>query len=136
MEFLRRLPVPYQKLKIFNLELYKTLEPREHLTHFLRALATCAVSHLDSGLQLITLPSGMNFPGVLVESSARYLYCRNFYPELLKSIRLNLRTVLLSNPGTGESMFQWYYLPRLLNPDAFKDALTASKGKTEPPRRL
>ena len=31
-------------------------------------------------------------------------------------------------------MFQWYYLARLLNPDAFSDALTCdSEGRTDPP---
>ena len=31
-------------------------------------------------------------------------------------------------------MFQWYYLARVLNPDAFEDAITSnSVGKTDPP---
>eukprot|EP01035_Chromulina_nebulosa_P036288 gene36288-48862_t len=82
-----------------------------------------AVPHLE--LQLITLPLEIEtvFPGVLLKSSARFLYCRS---ELLKQIRFHPLTVLLSNPGTGKSMFQWYYLARLLNPDAFKDALTVN----------
>eukprot|EP01036_Dinobryon_divergens_P027019 gene27019-35726_t len=114
------------QLKNFDLKKYKSMGPIEdhELTQFVKALSTCIVSQLDSGLQLITLPLGTVFPGVLLESSARFLYCRSFYPELLKQIRFHPRTVLLSNPGTGKSMFQWYYLARLLNPDAFKDALT------------
>ena len=113
-------------LKNFDLEKYLKMEPSENhnLTQFVKALSNCTVSQLDSGLQLITLPLETDFPGVLLKSSSRFLYCRSFYPELLKSIRFRPCTVLLSNPGTGKSMFQWYYLARLLNPDAFKDALT------------
>eukprot|EP01036_Dinobryon_divergens_P028471 gene28471-37421_t len=111
------------QLKNFDLEKYKSMGPIEDhgLTQFVKALSTCIVSQLDSELQLITLPLGTVFPGVLLKSSARFLYCRSFYHELLKQIRFHPRTVLLSNPGTGKSMFQWYYLARLLNRDAFKD---------------
>eukprot|EP01036_Dinobryon_divergens_P036040 gene36040-46831_t len=125
MKFVNGLPVDHQ-LKKFDFETYEKMAPRnDHkMTQFVKALSTCTVSQIDSGLQLITLPLETDFPEVLLTSSARFLYCRGFYPELLKNIRFHQRTLLLSNPGTGKSMFQWYYLARLLNPGAFKDALT------------
>ena len=137
MKFSMRIPeeeVP--QLKNFDLEEYMEFKPKidPSLTNVIRALSYCSVSQLKNGLQLIALPSDTVFPGLLLKSSAKYLYCRSFYPELLKTVRSCWRTVLLSNPGTGKSMFQWYYLARLLNPDAFTDALTAdSEGRTDPP---
>ena len=139
MKFVKGLPgAAGLQLKNFDWKSYYDIyKPEEEtdMTEFVRALSTCTVSQLDSGLQLITLPPETAFPAVLVKSTDRYLYCRSFYPELLKTIRSSLRNVLVSNPGTGKSMFQWYYLARLLNPDAFNDdALTANiKGNTEPP---
>eukprot|EP01036_Dinobryon_divergens_P032999 gene32999-42695_t len=125
VKFFKGLPVDHQ-LKNFDFKAYKELGPRQDhkMTQFVKALSTCTVSQLDSGLQLITLPLETDFPEVLLKSNARFLYCRSFYPELLKNIRFHPRTLLLSNPGTGKSMFQWYYLARLLNPGAFKDNLT------------
>eukprot|EP01036_Dinobryon_divergens_P035214 gene35214-45607_t len=137
MQFAGGLLVGHQ-LKNFDSKTYYDLKPIEDhgLTQFIKALSTCTMSQLDCGLQLLTLPSEIVFPGVYLKSSARYLYCRRFYPELLKRIRACRRTVLLSNPGTGKSMFQWYYLARVLNPDAFQDALTVNSAGTADPQRL
>ena len=122
MEFDEVIPlagVPH--IKNFDTKRYMKFDPTydPSLTRVVRDLSTCAVSQLNNEMQLIALPSGTVFPGALLKSSAKYLYCRSFYPDLLKTVRFCWRAVLLSNPGTGKSMFQWYYLARLLNPDAF-----------------
>ena len=126
----------YEKY-VKRLKKYNSLQPdvNPELCSLVDDLTACIVTQLDNEVQLITLPSGSTvFSGVVVNSSARFLYIRSFYPDLLKRVRSKWRTVLLSNPGTGKSMFQWYYLARLLNPHAFSDALTCdSAGKADPP---
>jgi len=127
-------PPSYEKY-VKNLKWYHSSLPNKDLAlcSFIEDLHTCKVSELDNGVQLISLTSGAVFPGVVVKSSARFLYSRHFYPALLKRIRSWGRAVLVSNPGTGKSMFQWYYLARLLNPEAFSDALPCdSEGRTDP----
>lgn len=48
------------------------------------------------------------------------IYERHFYPQLVSTIRCAKRRVLLmSNPGTGKSVFQFYLLARYLNPSLF-----------------
>ena len=36
--------------------------------------------------------------------------CKGVYPDLLREIRKNDRSVLIGNPGIGKSFFQYYYL--------------------------
>ena len=49
------------------------------------------------------------------------IYERSFYSHLVSAIRgLHLRVILISNPGTGKSVFQYYLLARYLNPSLFK----------------
>mmetsp|Transcript_18934 Transcript_18934/g.17179 ORF Transcript_18934/g.17179 Transcript_18934/m.17179 type:complete len:545 (+) Transcript_18934:59-1693(+) len=50
---------------------------------------------------------------------ANTIFERSFYSDLLKCLNENNNRILIGNPGTSKSMFQYYYLVRLLNPDLF-----------------
>ena len=127
--------LPIDNLKIINTESYLKFEPTldSSLTKLMNGLASCSVSNLSSDVDLITLSESC-LPEDTIESASKFIYARMFYPELLKNIRKHKKVVLLSNPGTGKSMFQFYYLARLLNPAAFKDPLPPdSTGSSEIP---
>ena len=111
-------------LKIDDVESYKKFEPKldTSLTKLMNGLAGCNVSKLSPDVDLITFSEG-SLRSASLKSASHFIYTRSFYPELLKMIRKYKRVVLLSNPGTGKSMFQFYYLTRLLNPKAFSDPL-------------
>ena len=111
-------------LKIVDIESYLKFRPQldTSRTKLMNGLAGCSVSNLSSDVDLITLSEGY-LPEFTIESASQFIYARRFYPELLKKIRKHDMVVLLSNPGTGKSMFQYYYLARLMNPAAFKDPL-------------
>ena len=127
--------LPIDNLKIINTESYLKFEPTldSSLTKLMNGLASCSVSNLSSDVDLITLSESC-LPEDTIESASQFIYARRFYPELLKNIRKHKRVVLLSNPGTGKSIFQFYYLAKLLNPQAFKDLLPPdSTGSSEIP---
>lgn len=48
-----------------------------------------------------------------------YLFVRSFYDDLLCATRSRSKTVLIGNPRTSTSSFQYYYLARIFNPDKF-----------------
>ena len=125
----------FDNLKIVDTELYSKYEPQldGSLTVLMKGLSSCNVSNLNADVDLITL-SERCLPEDSIEPASQFIYIRSFYPELLKAIRKFKKVVLLSNPGTGKSMFQFYYLARLLNPTAFKDPLPPdSSGSSEIP---
>ena len=107
-------------LKNFNRQDYQELNPKLNtkLSNLLTGLSQSSVRKLDCDISLITLPVG-DLGEVVTDFSKQFIYARSFYPDLLKSIRKNQRTLLISNPGTGKSIFQYYYLARVLNPSAF-----------------
>ena len=113
-----------ENLDILDKDWYLDYNPMlsSSLTNLMKGLSDSAVRKLDSNIDLITL-SECDLPNHSIETSRQFIYARSFYPELLKQIRKYKRVVLLSNPGTGKSMFQFYYLARLLNPTAFHDPL-------------
>ena len=116
---------------IIEKKLYNNLKPRKDvkLQLLVDSLSQCTVSKLDHDIELICLKDEF----FLKTLSSRFLYSRSFYPQLLHSIRKMKSTVLISNPGTGKSMFQFYYLARLLNPSVFEDRLPNNLRIENPP---
>ena len=91
------------------------------LTALLKGLACSTVVDLESGIRAIRI--GNNEKVFLNKLAGDTIYERRFYPQLISAIRCaDLRVLLLSNPGTGKSAFQFYLLARYLNPSLFKDA--------------
>jgi hypothetical protein len=89
-------------------------------TKLLNGLATSTAVDLSEGVRAIRIGNSMNFLGDGLAGDT--IYERPFYPELVNAIRCaNLRVLLLGNPGTGKSVFQFYLLARYLNPPLFKD---------------
>ena len=121
---------------------YEQLSPdnSEPATLLLKGLVCSTADILEnssSGVRAIRIGNGAKCLTDLIGGDT--LYERHFYPQLVSAIRgANKRVILLSNPGTGKSMFQYYLLARYLNPSLFKDdAPTPSKikfGSTEPPK--
>jgi hypothetical protein len=67
----------------------------------------------DVGVSVLEIASGkLPFLG----PGRDKLFIRGFYPKLLAVLRADKWKVLLSNPGVGKSVFQFYYLACLLNP--------------------
>ena len=137
---LLKLNLSLQLINVDNLPIrnkyeYLKCEPmlNADLTSLMVGLSGCTVHKLESDIQLITM-SESALDKACVKSSRQFIYARKFYPELLKSIREKDWVVLLSNPGTGKSMFQFYYLARLLNPSVFEESLPCdSLGSSEVP---
>ena len=90
------------------------------LTALLKGLACSTVDDLESGVRAIRIGNNAKF--LLNRMAGDTIYERRFYPQLVSAIRgIDLRVLLLSNPGTGKSVFQYYLLARYLNPSLFKD---------------
>ena len=92
-------------------------------TKLLKGLACSTVVNLEnitSGVRAIRIGNNVTFlPGLVAGDT---IYERQFYPELVSAIRsADRRVLLLSNPGTGKSVFQYYLLARYLNPSQFED---------------
>ena len=104
-------------------ECYESAMPRIHksLTALLKGLACSTVDVVGEGVRAIRI--GNNATLLIGNALAGdTIYERNFYPQLVSAIRgLDLRVILISNPGTGKSVFQYYLLARYLNPSIFKD---------------
>ena len=92
------------------------------MTQALKGLACSTAEVLgddaSSGVRAIRLGNNATFrPGMLAGDT---IYERRFYPRLANVIcSSSRRVVLLSNPGTGKSVFQFYMLARFLNPALF-----------------
>ena len=72
------------------------------------------------------------FNGRHMSNSPEKLALDGGYPTLFKVHKGKIE--YYKGSRDAKSMFQWYYLARLLNPGAFKDVLTANyKGITDPP---
>jgi hypothetical protein len=85
-------------------------------------------------------PSGANVSVIqlpkALSSSQLYsdlLFVRDFYPSLLEDLRKSRRSILVGNPGTSKSFFQFYYLARIFNPLVFGSLPKDSFGSTDPP---
>jgi hypothetical protein len=121
----------------FSVESTVAQQPKEDdkWTQIVEGFSSCTVQPLAHGVDAIRLGKGAVSDASVL--AAGTIYTRPFYPALLASIRKQRKVVLLSNPGTGKSMFQFYYLARLLNPTAFKDPLpTDFYGSSDIPKNI
>ena len=106
-------------------------EVRDDQSDFLDSLANCRVEAIGDDIDVIRL----NKLGVPWEClGPQKLFVRQFYPDLLREIRENKRSVLIGNPGIGKSFFQYYYLARILNPSLFGPLPPDCYGSTTPPK--
>ena len=107
-----------------EVDCFKSWSPKlnEPMTQVLKGLACSTAEVLgddaSSGVRAIRLGNNATFLlGVLAGDT---IYERRFYPRLANVIcSSSRRVVLLSNPGTGKSVFQFYMLARFLNPALF-----------------
>ena len=98
----------------------------------LESLANSRLTSIDSSVSVISYDDKW---GVGVKSlSPDSLFVRDFYPDLLKAVRKNERSVLIGNPGIGKSFFQYYYLARIMNPSLFGPLPPDCYGSTAPPK--
>ena len=90
-------------------------------TALLKGMACATAEEVGAGIRAIRLGNGVRFLRGNMPAGDT-IYERGFYPRLVSAIRgLGLRVILISNPGTGKSVFQYYLLTRYANPSLFKD---------------
>ena len=102
---------------------YQSFQPEvdSELTELLKGMASATAEDVGAGVRAIRLGKGAKFLSGK-EPAGSTIYERSFYPRLVSAIRgLFLRVILISNPGTGKSAFQFYLLARYLSPALFKD---------------
>ena len=102
---------------------YMSFRPKigKFSTSLLKGMASATAEEVGAGVRAIRLGNGVKFLGD-EKPAGDTIYERNFYPRLVSAIRgLDLRVILISNPGTGKSVFQYYLLARYANPSLFKD---------------
>jgi hypothetical protein len=93
-----------------------TLEIDHSSTELLKELTRIDLSNfsqLDHGMTGLSLK---NEKFIQQDLDVDTLFIRNYYPHLLAKIRSFKRVCLIGNPGTQKSMFQFYYMARLMNP--------------------
>ena len=106
-------------------------EASDDQSDFLESLANCRVDRIGDDIDVIRL----NKLGVRWKClGPQKLFVRQFYPDLLREVRANHRSVLIGNPGIGKSFFQYYYLARILNPSLFGPLPPDCYGSTSPPK--
>ena len=100
----------------------------------LRVLKTATLSAtLRGNVNLVDV--GAKIPSIGVESIApKSLFIRDFYEDFLAAVRAQPRTILLGNPGTSKSFFQYCYLWRMLNTKTLGPLPPDYNGNTEPPK--
>ena len=106
-----------------KLSKYESFRPEidDEATSLLKGMASATAEEVGAGVRAIRLGNGVKFLGD-EKPAGDTIYERNFYPRLVSAIRgLDLRVILISNPGTGKSVFQYYLLARYANPSLFKD---------------
>lgn len=103
---------------------YESCEPQldVELTNLLQGMASSTVEDIGSGVRAIRLGNNATFLDDCSSFARDTIYERDFYPHLANTIRgLRDNLILVGNPGTGKSVFQYYLLARYLNPSIFKD---------------
>jgi len=105
---------------------YKPIHSEEE-TKFLRALAKTPLVEEKLSDTLVAYSFEERLPMEQETHAPNVLYARNFYPRLLGKIRGFRKAVLIGNPGTGKSVFQFYHLMSLLHPQKFPDAFPPNK---------
>ena len=102
---------------------YMSFRPKigKFSTSLLKGMASATAEEVGAGVRAIRLGNGVKFLDDEMPASDT-IYERGFYPRLVSAIRgLRRRVILISNPGTGKSVFQYYLLARYANPSLFKD---------------
>ena len=130
----------HEKLVITkNKILWNSLNPTNDIDAeiLLKGLSKCTIENLNDGVTAYKLGENAVLPFDL-EFGQNIIYSRPNYPSLLEKIRSLKKVILTSNPGIGKSMFQFYYLLRICNPDLLKTQPLPpdSWGSTEPPEGL
>ena len=93
------------------------------MTGLVRAIADAKAQNLhivgppETPLKAFELPPNHSFP--FEGCGPSVLFIRNFYESLFTKIRSLKRCVLIGNPRLGKSIFHFYYLSRIFNPDLF-----------------
>ena len=106
-----------------KLSKYESFRPEigDEATSLLKGMASATAEEVGAGVRAIRLSNGVKFLGD-EKPAGDTIYERNFYPRLVSAIRgLRRRVILISNPGTGKSVFQYYLLARYANPSLFED---------------
>ena len=96
------------------------------------ALSNCTVETILKSPGMTAINCDYTFETGIV--GADTLFTRDFYEDLLEDIRLNLRSLLIGNPGVGKSLFQFYYLARIMNPKLFGPLPPDHNGCTAAPK--
>ena len=121
---------------------FSELQKDLNSSKLLMALSKCAMEHLPSSvnvdgqvdseysMRVIKIVGG--FDSITVGSEM--IFVREFYEDLLTAIRSNHTVVLTGNPGIGKSVFQFYYLARILNPELFGPLPPDYRGRTDAPK--
>jgi len=107
-------------------ETYRPIHSEEE-TKFLCALAKTPLVEEKVSDHVVGYSFEESLPMEQETHAPNVLYARNFYPRLLGKIRGFRKAVLIGNPGTGKSVFQFYYLMSLLHPEKFPDAFPPNK---------
>lgn len=96
---------------------YQQLNPQPSAidSNFLCKLADAKLTRLSKEISVIDLGAPVDLDGI----SQSRVFVRSMYNGLLQAIRESKRTVLIGNPGTSKSFFQYYYLARLMCPQLF-----------------
>ena len=111
---------------------YMGLKPEESIEHIslLKALKKAKVTPIkDSTVSLLDIDCDYIVTGR--DLLKNKIYVRKFYGLLFEKLRSLERVTLIGNPGIGKSLFQYYYLYRLVTKN---EKLTADYLKrTDPP---
>ena len=111
--------------------MFGELEEDDDGSKLLKALSNCTMKEISSNVSIIQLVDGIyDFE----MHGSQMCFIRDFYQDLLTEIRSNGRSILLGNPGIGKTMYQFYYLARILNPELFGPLPPDRKGCTDAPK--
>ena len=105
--------------------IFAPFEKDVEMTELVRAIADAKEHNLhvidpqnpEESLRAFELPN-CTFP-IGKGFGQSVLFIRSFYESLFTKIRSLDRSVLIGNPRLGKSVYQFYYLSRIFNPDVF-----------------
>ena len=94
------------------------IKPDERSTRLLRALRdTTEIIALSNEIKVLKLGYNFHTNNGIAPTD---LFIRGFYPSLLDKILINPISMIVGNPGLGKSMFHYYILACLVNPNLFQ----------------
>ena len=97
---------------------------------FIKALSECTKTPISSDVTAIKFLG--SFDRKIVGPNV--VFIRDFYVALLTLIRSYDRCVMIGNPGISKSVFQYFYLMWILNPELVGPLLPDYRGCTDPPK--